>query len=129
MDMIAEKDWLRRLVPHLLQDAQMGIVSPNQRFYNVPRGDRLGQLLQFDQLMMVRQMRKEFAGGGLGGGSGWVARCSALDSIGGFAEDSIAEDFLTYVDLIQAGWTAAVLDEDLRWGLTPESFNGYRKQN
>lgn len=128
VDMIPEPDWLRRVVPHLLQDSQMGLVSPNQRFYNVPRGDPLGQVLQFDQLLMVRTMRRDFGGMGLGGGTGWLARRAAIDSLGGFSTDSTAEDFLTCVDLRDAGWKVALLDEYLQWGLTPDSFNGYTKQ-
>ena len=128
VDMIPERDWLRRLVPHFIRDAKLGLASPNQRFYNIQNGDPLGQLLQFDQLLMVRQLRKDFGDIGLGGGTGWLARSSALDSIGGFATDSTSEDFLTCVDLMGAGWSVALLDENLQWGLTPDSFNGHTKQ-
>ncbi|KAI4228014.1 MAG: hypothetical protein L6R36_001948 [Xanthoria steineri] len=128
VDMIPEKDWLRRLAPHLCLDPKVGLVSSNQRFYNVPPRDPLGQLLQFDQLQFVRQLRKDFGGIGLGGGTGWVASRVALDSIGGFAVDSICEDFLTCVDVTEAGWTVALLDEDLQWGLLPGSLNGHTKQ-
>ncbi|KAL8675767.1 MAG: hypothetical protein Q9186_007619 [Xanthomendoza sp. 1 TL-2023] len=44
-DMIPEKDWLRRLAPHFCLNLNLGLVGANQRFYNVPRGDPLGQLL------------------------------------------------------------------------------------
>ncbi|KAL9029150.1 MAG: hypothetical protein Q9196_002576 [Gyalolechia fulgens] len=128
VDMIPERDWLRCLAPHLCLDRTVGLVSSNQRFYNVPRKDPLGQLLQFDQLQFVRQLRKDFGGIGLGGGTGWMASRVALDTIGGFAVDSISEDFLTCVDMMEAGWTVALLDEDLQWGLVPESFNGHTKQ-
>ena len=129
VDMIPQKDWLRRLTPHLIQNTKMGIVSPHQRFYNVPRGDPLGQLLQFDQLQQVRNLRKDFGNTGLGAGTGWLARRSAVDSIGGFAVDGISEDFLTCIDMMEAGWTVALLDENLQWGLMPDSFNGHAKQH
>lgn len=128
VDMIPQKDWLRRSMPHLVQDAKMGLVSPRQRFYNVPDRDPLGQLRQFDQLQHVRNLRKDFGDTGLGAGTGWLARRSAVDSIGGFAADGISEDFLTCIDLMEAGWTVALLDENLQWGLVPDSFNGHIKQ-
>ncbi|KAL8995895.1 MAG: hypothetical protein Q9169_004469 [Polycauliona sp. 2 TL-2023] len=128
VDMIPEKDWLRRLAPHINANPNVGFVSSNQNFYNVPPGDPLGQLLQFDQLQYVRQLRKDFGGIGLGGGTGWMASRVALDSIGGFAVDGIAEDFLTCIDMKEAGWDVFLLDEDLQWGLLPESLNGHRKQ-
>ena len=129
VDMLPEKDWLRRLAPHLIRDEKFGLVSPNQRFYNVPYGDPLGQLLQYDHMNNVRQMRRDFGNVGLGAGSGWLARRSALDSIGGFAVDGTSEDFLTCIDLRQAGWTVAVVDENLQWGMVPDSFNGHTKQH
>lgn len=128
VDMIPQRDWLRRLTPHLIQDATIGLVSPCQRFYNVSPGDPLGQLLQFDQLQQIRNLRKDFGNTGLGGGTGWLARRSAVDSIGGFAVDGISEDFLTCIDLMEAGWTVALLDENLQWGMTPDSFNGHVRQ-
>ena len=127
VDMIPEKGWLRRLVPHLSRDEKLGLVSPNQRFYNTPLGDPLGQLLQYDQLQSVRQIRRDFGEEGLGAGSGWLARRRALDSIGGFSCDGIAEDFLTCVDLREAGWKVILLDEDVQWGLTSDSFNAHTK--
>ena len=128
IDMIPEKDWLRRVIPHLMLDPQMGLVNPHQRFYNLPRGDPLGQLSQYDQLNHVRQIRRDFGQVGLCGGTGWVARRSALDAIGGFAIDSSCEDYLTCIDLLSAGWKVAILNEDLQWGLVPDSLNGHIRQ-
>lgn len=127
VDMLPEKDWLRRLAPHLIQDAKVGIVSPNQRFYNVPHGDPLAQLLQLDQFQNVRQLRSDFSNAGIGVSTGWLARRSALDSIGGFAVDGI-EDVMTCMELAAAGWTIAIVDENVQWGMVPDSLNGHMKQ-
>ena len=128
VDMIAESDWLRRCLPHLIQDSNLGLVCPYQRFYNILPGDPLGQILQFDQLQQVRNIRKEFGGIGLGGGTGWIARRKAIDMIDGFAVDGTSEDFLTCVDLMERDWGVALLDEDAQYGLAPDSFNGHQKQ-
>ncbi|KAL8657369.1 MAG: hypothetical protein Q9226_001978 [Calogaya cf. arnoldii] len=128
VDMIPEKQWLRHLVPHFCRNPTMGLVCVNQRSYNVPPGDFLGQLLQMDQMQLVRNTRQDFTGEGIGTGTGWMASRVALDANNGFAIDGICEDYLTSVDIAASGWKVALLDEDLQWGLLPESLNGHSKQ-
>ncbi|KAL8866206.1 MAG: hypothetical protein Q9174_006437 [Haloplaca sp. 1 TL-2023] len=128
VDMMPEKDWLRRMVPHFRLNPNMGMVCSNQRFYNVPPGDPLGQLLQMDQMQSVRQLRRDFGNAALGTGTGWMASRIAMDSNGGFSTGGIAEGYLTSQDLRAAGWTVVLLNEDIQWGLLPESLNEHLKQ-
>jgi cellulose synthase/poly-beta-1,6-N-acetylglucosamine synthase-like glycosyltransferase len=37
-DMIPHPEWLRAIVPHLLRDPELALVSPPQTFWNVPAG-------------------------------------------------------------------------------------------
>src|SRR5687768_653514 len=56
-------------------------------------------------------------------GSGWVARRSAIESIGGFrALVTVAEDLETTYRLKLAGFETAYLNEELAIGLAPESI-------
>ncbi|KAL8952981.1 MAG: hypothetical protein Q9222_001132, partial [Ikaeria aurantiellina] len=128
VDMIPEKDWLRRLAPHFCLNSNLGILWANQRFYNVPLGDPLGQVMQLDYVQFVHSLRRDFSGVGSGTGTGWMASRVATDAIGGFSTDGLAEDFLTSADMARGGWSVAMLDEDVQWGLVPESLNGHLKQ-
>ena len=54
-------------------------------------------------------------------GTSALLRRSALEQVGGFAEDSDIEDQITSLSLWQAGWRTIFLDEQLSHGLAPES--------
>ncbi|KAL8847946.1 MAG: hypothetical protein Q9221_007011 [Calogaya cf. arnoldii] len=90
VDMIPNKEWLRRLVP------------------------QHGTRLLLDQIQLVPNTRRDFVGEGLGTGTGWMASRVALDANNGFAVDGFAEGYLTSVDIQAAGWTVALLDGDLQ---------------
>ena len=128
IDMIPEPQWLRRLIPHLLRDEKVALVTPPQSFYNIPLHDPLGHLLRLRQMRTVAHVQQDSLGKAFGGGSGWVARRDALDDIGGIAMVSHLEDYLTCMDLIAAEWKIVLVEESLQWGLVPGSFNGVIRQ-
>ncbi len=62
-------------------------------------------------------------------GSGFVARISAIKSIGGFYEKSITEDIATSILLQDQGWKIVYVDITSIWhGLAPETPDAYLKQ-
>jgi cellulose synthase (UDP-forming) len=61
-------------------------------------------------------------------GTNMVIRRSAIDSIGGFREDSITEDAVTSLDLHERGWTSRYVGERLADGLAPEDLSAYISQ-
>jgi cellulose synthase/poly-beta-1,6-N-acetylglucosamine synthase-like glycosyltransferase len=57
-----------------------------------------------------------------------VIRRSALDDIGGFAEDQICEDAEVSVRFAARGWDSLYIDESFGKGLMPSVFEAYKKQ-
>ena len=61
-------------------------------------------------------------------GTNVVFRREALESAGGFPEDSVTEDFELSVALHEAGWRTAYVPEVLASGLGPEDMASYVSQ-
>jgi len=57
-----------------------------------------------------------------------ILRRTALEEVGGFAEDQICEDAELSVRLVAAGWTSLYVDEGYGKGLMPATFEAYKKQ-
>ena len=62
------------------------------------------------------------------GGSGYVLRRAALDSIKGFPTDSVGEDMYCSNLLLGKGWDAIYIDETLQTGRVPDSYKAHVKQ-
>ena len=80
-DMIVEHDWLSRIVPHILNDAGVALVSPSQLLYNVPKDDALAQ--QTNVFQGLTEPLRDRHGSSPCSGSGYIMRREALNSIGG----------------------------------------------
>lgn len=61
-------------------------------------------------------------------GSGWVARRRALDDIGGFPTDTLAEDMKASAMMLALGWETANVQMPLQFGRVPDSIRGHIKQ-
>jgi cellulose synthase (UDP-forming) len=61
-------------------------------------------------------------------GTNMVIRREALEGVGGMKEESIAEDFVTGIELHKRGWHSIYVPEILAEGLAPEDFLSYYKQ-
>ncbi|RDW76064.1 hypothetical protein BP5796_06885 [Coleophoma crateriformis] len=125
-DMIPEPDWLRAIVPHLIQDDKMALVCPPQLFYNIPDNDPLVQSL--DTFVHVMEPTKDANGVAWCTGSGYLIRRAALEDIGGWPVGSLAEDTFTSSLLLGSGWKTAFCHEALQYGTVPETFTGHLKQ-
>ncbi|KAL8802988.1 MAG: hypothetical protein Q9200_006398 [Gallowayella weberi] len=95
-------------------------------FYNVPKNDCLYQNQVF--FFGTLESAKDAMGSAWCTGSGYAIRRSALDQIGGFSVDSVAEDVLTSSLLTAAGWKTCYLKEVLQCGTVPDSYSGHLKQ-
>jgi cellulose synthase (UDP-forming) len=61
-------------------------------------------------------------------GTNMVLRRDALESVGGFPEDSLTEDFELSIRLHERGWRSAYVDQVLARGLGPEDMASYASQ-
>ncbi|PVH96197.1 glycosyltransferase family 2 protein, partial [Periconia macrospinosa] len=126
VDAIAEPDWLRRTVPHLILDGNLALINPVQAPYNLPENDVLGQGLAasggwLDDLRDNMGLSSCY-------GSGYVMRRSALDSIGGWPRVSVGEDIMCGFLLTGNGWGIAACSDVLQHDLTPGSLDALVKQ-
>ncbi|KAL9610113.1 MAG: hypothetical protein Q9167_005159 [Letrouitia subvulpina] len=126
VDMIPFSNWLRALVPHLLQDKKVGMANPPQHLYNIPDGDPFGQSM--DILFDFLEPLKHCNNSAWCTGSGWVARRSAIDQLGGVPEESINEDVLLSVFLRANSWNIIYVHEPVQWGMVPSTLASHIKQ-
>lgn len=126
IDMIPEPGWLRALVPHLLRDEQLAMISAPQRFYNIPRNSNV--ITHIDPYMDFFAIIQDSLNSTYCTGSGFVARRSALDSVGGFATESIQDDILISLHLRAKGWKMAFVQEDQQYGQRPSTLGSFAKQ-
>ncbi|KAJ3416266.1 hypothetical protein HDV05_002556 [Chytridiales sp. JEL 0842] len=115
-DMTPHPNFLRRLLPHLLLNPNVGIVSVPQRFSNTPNPDFLSQSMDFFFSTLAQATHDQGCGTYMG--SGYIFRLSALRSIGGFGVETINEDFNTSIKALRNGWETVLVNEDLQIGLS-----------
>ena len=108
-DMIPARDWLKRMVPHLLINDKLGLACPPQNYYNLLKtpSDALGSQTDFDIYFSVQESLNDRLGAAMCTGSGYVARRSAIDSIGGWPLADAGEDYMCSAMLSDQGWDIA----------------------
>ncbi|MDX0468559.1 glycosyltransferase [Sinorhizobium medicae] len=128
-DFVPYRGFLRRTLPFFL-DETIGIVQTPQHFFNVdPIQSNLGlenlwpdeQRLFFDEIAPSRDgWDVSFCCGSCS-----IARRKAVDAIGGFPTESITEDLLTTLSMLNRGFKTRYLNERLSMGLAAENLTGY----
>lgn len=127
-DMVPHQDFLQKTVPYF-QNPKTGFVQTPQYYQNfetndVTKGAWEQQSLFFGAIMEGKG-RQDSA---FICGTNVALRRRALEEVGGFVEDNIAEDFLTSFYLHRKGWQSIYLNEVLVEGLAPEDLLSYHKQ-
>jgi cellulose synthase/poly-beta-1,6-N-acetylglucosamine synthase-like glycosyltransferase len=119
-DMIPDPEWLRALLPHLLRDAKLGLVSPPQTFWNVPADDPICQSIC--EFIHCLELRKDHIGAAWCTGSGVVFKRFIIDEMGGWPLPSMAEDQLLSFMMNGNGYQTAYIHEFMQVGMVPESI-------
>jgi cellulose synthase (UDP-forming) len=117
----------------LFKDPSVGIVQTPQHFFNpdpIQSNLAISEVFPDEQrfffdIIMPSKDAWELA---FCCGTSSIIRFSALREIGGFPTDSVTEDFLLTVRLIERGYKTLYLNEKLSVGLAPEGINEYATQ-
>ena len=128
-DFVPYRHFLKRTLP-FFQDSTIGIVQTPQHFFNKdPVQSNLSlenhwpdeQRLFFDEMAASRDAWDvSFCCGSCS-----VARREAVEAIGGFPTESITEDLLTTLAMLNKGYKTRYLNERLSMGLAAENLKGY----
>lgn len=126
IDMIPMPDFLRALLPQLLENPSFAMAISPQYFYNIPDGDPLGQGLTFT--FDIGLVMRDITDSSPCHGTGFVLRRSAVEAIGGIPTDSLSDSMMTSLVIWEKDWKIAYVWEPLQWGLVPEGYAGHVKQ-
>lgn len=128
-DFIPYRQFLRRTTP-FFRDPTIGIVQTPQHFFNKdPIQSNLSiervwpdeQRLFFDEMAASRDAWDV----AFCCGSCSIIRRRAIEAIGGIPTESVTEDLLTTLEMLNKGYKTRYLNERLSMGLAAENLRGY----
>lgn len=128
-DFVPYRQFLRRTAP-FFRDPTIGIVQTPQHFFNKdPIQSNLSiervwpdeQRLFFDEMAASRDAWDvSFCCGSCS-----IMRRRAIEAIGGIPTESVTEDLLTTLEMLNKGYKTRYLNERLSMGLAAENLRGY----
>lgn len=129
-DFLPAPDFLRMTLPHLLADAQVGIVQSRWGHLNADVNDLTrAQKLSIDTHFVVEQTARNRSGWLIPfNGSAGVWRRSCIESAAGWSADTLTEDLdLSYRAQIN-GWKSVFLPDIEAPGEIPAQLAAYKQQ-
>ncbi len=132
-DHVPSRDFLARTVNHFVDDPKLFLVQTPHFFINkdpIQRNLELSELAPPENEMFYSLIHRGLDrwGGAFFCGSAAVLRRKALDSVGGFAGETITEDAETALEIHAAGWKSLYIDRAMIAGLQPETFASFIQQ-
>jgi len=132
-DHVPSRDFLARTVGYFVQDPKLFLVQTPHFFLNP---DPIDRNLGFrpdcppenEMFYHLSHRGLDRWGGAFFCGSAAVLRRAALDSVGGFAGETITEDAETAITLHRKGWKSIYVDHAMIAGLQPETFVSFIQQ-
>lgn len=132
-DHAPQKRFLRRTLGYF-NDPLVAVVQTPQDFFNLDsyqhRLTQKGKKLWTEQSLFFKviQRGKDYWNAAFFCGSCAVVRRSALDSIGGFATETVTEDLHTSIKLHKKGFRSIYHHESLAFGIAPANVAPFLKQ-
>jgi cellulose synthase (UDP-forming) len=130
-DHVPSRDFLARTVGYFVEDPRLFLVQTPHFFINKDPIERnLGLTCPPENEMFYSMIHRGLDrwGGAFFCGSAAVLRRKALDSVGGFAGETITEDAETALEIHSKGWRSLYLDRAMIAGLQPETFASFIQQ-
>lgn len=132
-DHIPSRDFLARTVGYFRENESLFLVQTPHFFINkdpIQRNLRLTDRCPSENEMFYAQIHRGLDrwGGAFFCGSAAVIRRTALDSVGGFAGETITEDAETALEIHASGWQSLYLNRAMIAGLQPETFTSFIQQ-
>lgn len=130
-DHVPSRDFLARTVGYFVDDPLLFLVQTPHFFINKDPIERnLGLRCPPENEMFYSMIHRGLDrwGGAFFCGSAAVLRRKALDSVGGFAGETITEDAETALEIHSDGWRSLYLDRAMIAGLQPETFASFIQQ-
>ncbi|WP_226783048.1 UDP-forming cellulose synthase catalytic subunit [Oceaniglobus trochenteri] len=132
-DHVPSRDFLARTVNYFADDPKLFLVQTPHFFINpdpIQRNLKLRADCPPENEMFYSRIHRGLDrwGGAFFCGSAAVLRRAALDSVGGFAGETITEDAETALEIHSQGWKSLYLDRAMIAGLQPETFASFIEQ-
>ncbi|MGO4908474.1 UDP-forming cellulose synthase catalytic subunit [Pseudorhodobacter sp. W20_MBD10_FR17] len=132
-DHVPTRDFLARTVGYFKEDPKLFLVQTPHFFINpdpIQRNLELSPQCPPENEMFYTEVHRGLDrwGGAFFCGSAAVLRRAALDSVGGFAGETITEDAETALEIHAAGWTSLYVNRAMIAGLQPETFATFIEQ-
>ncbi|KAJ5524715.1 nucleotide-diphospho-sugar transferase [Penicillium frequentans] len=125
-DSIPSPEFLRAILPHLLQNPASALVSTRQYFSNLPKGDPLSQARC--HFYTCQNAELDILGRAIDAGSGAVFRRQSIIDVGLYPTFSFSEDWQLSLVLQGFGYPTMQVQEPLQYGLVPTSITGHIAQ-
>ncbi|KAA2312093.1 cellulose synthase catalytic subunit (UDP-forming) [Pseudooceanicola sediminis] len=132
-DHVPSRDFLARTVGYFVDDPKLFLVQTPHFFINqdpIQRNLGLSRECPPENEMFYSQIHRGLDrwGGAFFCGSAALLRRTALDSVGGFAGETITEDAETALEIHSRGWKSLYLNRAMIAGLQPETFASFIQQ-
>ncbi|MBT9385023.1 UDP-forming cellulose synthase catalytic subunit [Pseudooceanicola sp. CBS1P-1] len=132
-DHVPSRDFLARTVGYFVDDPKLFLVQTPHFFINpdpIQRNLELSHKCPPENEMFYSTVHRGLDrwGGAFFCGSAAVLRRAALDSVGGFAGETITEDAETALEIHSQGWKSLYIDRAMIAGLQPETFASFIQQ-
>lgn len=127
IDMIPDPQWLRASLPVLLEDSNTALVNTPQRWYNLPDGYSIADYCIHNQDIGEHLLGQ--SGDANCVGTGFVARRTAFDGIGGYPHTPLLDDTVVPSYMLKSrGWLIAQLPESMQYGIQVVKLGDIAKQ-